>query len=166
MSKDKRILLYVDEELKKAVELSKENKAKAFDELKSYIEGFVVVSDITSTYELEQAIEEKTKDLPSYLSIAKKKELIEFSQSRYESLLNRYNSIEILEAQTEIYATTPDQIKRYEVSKTFIDALSELENIKGGHTIWKAQLSQSLGGILTFDLANNCIIPNYNFILS
>lgn len=162
----KKILLHTDLELKQAVEQSKEAKTRAFNELKAYIEKFVQVEDITNRYELENAFNSKYNDLPDYISLEKRMELVDFSLNKYNSLLNRYNSLELLEVETEVYATTKEQIERYNVCKSFIDAFELLEANKEGYSFYKAQIVGALGGIISFDMNNNKLIVNHNFILS
>jgi hypothetical protein len=157
-------VIFTDTEMLAVIEQSKEAKNKAYNELKAYIEQFVQVEDLTNRYELEQAIEDKTKDLPSYLSIDKKKELIEFSQSKYEFLLERYTNTEIVEAECYVYAETEQELERLRLSENFIKAFNDLQDAKTGYTILKIPFVNSLGGILKFSYQTNEVLINHNFI--
>ena len=164
MKKDNKKVIFTDHEMLAVIEQSKEAKNNAYNELKEYIEQFVQVTDICNRYELEQAIEEKTKDLPSYLSIDKKKELIEFSQSKYDFLLDKYTTTDVVEAECYMYAETPEELERLRLSENFIKAFKELEEARAGRTIQKVPFVNSLGGIVQFSYQTNEVLINHNFI--
>ncbi len=163
-NKDTKRVIFTNTGMLAIIEQSKEAKNKAYNDLKAYIEQFVQVEDITNKYELEQAIENKTKDLPSYLLIEKKKELIDFSQSKYEFLLERYTTTEIVEAECYVYAETPEELERLRLSENFIKAFNELAEARGGRTILKVPFVNALGGILSFNYAKGQAEINHHFI--
>ena len=159
-----------------------ERKKKLFQELIEYCSKFVHLDDLTAlSNEGEQYFQKvfyaRYKDeFPPMVSIQKMIEMVECSLSKISSLHTRYSEIQIegFNPETQeapiidfsVYATTKEQIKRYQLAQSICDAVNEIKATTN-YTIFHGQLSQAMGGILQISFADSGkLIVNKDFVLN
>jgi hypothetical protein len=63
-------------------------------------------------------------------------------------------------------ATTPEQIRRYEIAKKVCDSLMELKRIAPSHSVNMTTLMCGAGQCIQIDYGNNILIPNPYWIIN
>jgi len=164
INKMKKEIIYTDVEMQKLINDNKQQKETALNELNSYVSEFVTIDDATDKEALTIAFNAKYHDLPNYISIEKKFELLDFSLSKYTALVDRYKSIKVIDAEVHIYAESKDELSRLKLSKDFLQAFNNIIAEKNGRSVYIAPIVNAMGGILSFNYATGQAEINHQFI--
>jgi len=141
------------------------SKAHAQRTLLGYLSQFVTIDETIlegdikiNTIEVLKA--KYSNDFPSYVSIEKILELVDFSLTTFQTLIDKYkfHEVEGYDPTTQsakipdfgIYATSPEEIIRYNLSKNMVDALKSVDHV----------ITQGLQVRDTFPNHIKCIVYN------
>lgn len=156
------------------------SKAHAQRTMLGYLSQFVTI-DETTLFEgdiKQNAIElfknKYASDFPSYLAIEKIMELVDFSLSTFQTLIDKYKFFEVdgynpitqsaLIKDFGVYAETPEQISRYKESKSIVDALKKVSDKVANGVMARQQLTQLIP-IISYNAVKNDFEINVRYIL-
>lgn len=177
-----RKIIYKDEHSEMVYNQNVLRKAKLFKELIDYCSQHIDTSDLSALSEkglthFKEVFYNRYKDsFPPTLSIDKMLELSDISASKIDSIHQRYNEIQIEgfdvitckapELDFNVYATTADQIKRFELAQSICDSINQLKT-ETNYTFFLGQVSQGCSGIVQVSFADTTkLIVNPQFVLT
>lgn len=120
------------------------SKAHAQRIMLGYLSQFVTIDETTffdgdiKLNAIELFKNKYASDFPSYLAIEKIMELVDFSLSTFQTLIDKYKFFEVDQYNPinqsapvkdfGIYASSPEEIERYNLSKNVVDALRSADH--------------------------------------
>lgn len=177
-----KVKIYKDEHSEMVYNQNVQRKAKLFKELVDYCSQHIDTSDLSALSEkglahFKEVFYNRYKDsFPPTLSIDKMLELSDISASKIDSIHQRYNDIQIEgfnpetceapELDFNVYATTKEQIKRFELAQSICHAVNELK-AETNYTFFLGQISQGCSGVVQVSFADTTkLIVNPQFVLT
>lgn len=177
-----RVKIYKDEHSEMAYNQNVQRKAKLFKELVDYCSQHIDTSDLSALSEkglthFKEVFYNRYKDsFPPTLSIDKMLELSDISASKIDSIHQRYSDIQIdgfdvttataPELDFNVYATTKEQIKRFELAQSICHAVNELK-AETNYTFFLGQISQGCSGVVQVSFADTTkLVVNPQFVLT
>ena len=166
----KKVPLYVDELSREEYQRNKGIKEATFKDALQYCERFIPIED-KKTFRadiygyFEAAYLGKYKvEFPPIVTNEKIFELSSIDTNKIKALQDKYEAISVPSKEPDftVYATTPEQIKRYEVLTDICEAIN---NARGIIPINNFGLMPSLGRTITHDFGTESLIPNFAFVL-
>ena len=166
------------EELKKFQDavLSKSHSQRT---LLGYLSQFVTIDETILEGDIKNNTIEVLKakysnDFPSYVSIEKILELVDFSLTTFQTLIDKYkfHEVEGYDPTTQsakipdfgIYATSPEEIERYQLAKNMVDALKSADHVITNGLQIRESISQHIQPIV-YNRFNNTFEINVKYIL-
>lgn len=154
-------------------------KSDTFNELLDYCIKFVSINDLSAFADNPKqhfltAFDERYKDeFPAIVPLEKRLELSGIELHKIESLQTKFKSIEVEgydiikgnapKIDFGIYATTSEQIKRYEISKKLCEALKELK--ESGVYTQMGIVNNGLSGVFDMDWSEGVLTPSIRFVM-
>lgn len=166
----KKVPLFVDELSRDEYNRNKESKEALYKEALKYCERFIPIEDKKAFREdihgyFEAAYLGKYRvEFPPIISDAKIFELSDINSDKIKALQGKYEAISVPSKEPDftVYATTPEQIKRYEVLKDICEAIN---NARGIIPVNNFGLMNGLGRTITHDFGTDSLIPNFAHVL-
>jgi hypothetical protein len=157
------------------------SKAHAQKTLLGYLSQFVTIDETTllesgdiKLNAIEVLKAKYSNDFPSYISIDKILELVDFSMTTFQTLIDKYkfHDIKGYNPTTQsapiidfgIYAQSPEEIERYKLAKNMVDALKSADHVITNGLQIRESISQHIQPIV-YNRFNNTFEINVKYIL-
>lgn len=177
--KGKKTVIGVNHQAKELFEVTLQAKISAFNDLFSYCQQFVSITDIKAFSEapksqfLDLFIDQYSAQFPNIVSVNKQLELCEIEFHKIEALESNFLGINLPAFDVEtltaphpdfnIYCADSEAEKRYHQTIKIVDILNDF---RSENTCYPANLISGLNGSISFDFGQNKFVLNINFINS
>lgn len=162
--KTERLVIAKDNELIKLQELQTRTKEQAKKEFFEYVGNYVKGLDVVEVNAFSSLFNAQCTLDPA-ITLDKRMELVGVELHKVIALFNRYNDIEVNKDDPNTYATTPEQITRFELANKFISMIHELQASSNNRTFLPLGIMQGVGGCITFNQYTNQYEPNTTYVL-
>ena len=155
------------------------NKAHAQRTLHGYLSQFVTIDETIlegdiKTNAIEVLSAKYENDFPKYISIDKILELVDFSMTTFQKLIDNYkfHEVEGYDPTTQsapikdfgVYAQSLEEIERYKLAKNMVDALKSADHVITNGLQIRESISQHIQPIV-YNRFNNTFEINVKYIL-